>query len=889
MPPYPEAINPNRLLNTRATPALRTASNSRVQPLTSSTVKTFLPSDLPPVDSESGLGGLGSKIIDLLSRGVYASAGAAKEITKNIQGDADAGNPFAEAWKGVTGEEKETYSDVITEIDPDAPEWVKLVGGLAGDIVLDPANLLLGGATTLARAGIKATQAGKVAAKATERAANAAAKPLTAVQKSKMPTVKLAERSDTVLPLLSQNRLAGVEANSKVAKMLMGPRRKFTSGFGFEEGFDTLRSGANTAETMVTDYGKRYLKNTLLKKHKPDSIEEAYSGWKRGVPPTDPEALAAHSDLMWGVNQFTDLSNPALHALLSHKEGIGALQKEMKSKGIPHEFNVTAAMRQPAGIRNTNVRVIDPQKVIDQVKDWDVKNPVEFMDQMHHSVMKATVNMAYADDVVKNFFKTSARPGMVKMNFTGDTALGAYFKTAMKGKQHFVPKEIAERLQRTDEWLRQPTNFKDSTSLAGKAINSVITPAMNIWKPYITIARPGHHVRNVYSDMMISAMDGVMSPRVYTKSLKTLQAGGALKRLGPQGLSELKTTTAKGSDTLSTVRLKGRNESISTDQTYKLAYNQGLLPSHNVSEDFLLPGSTTGSKKTVTDRLLENKYMRGMGVAAEQSNHYTRMAHFISKMEDKKFTRQFSSVEDAAAAAATRVKKYHPDPTGLTPFERKNLRVLIPFYQWQRQTLPMVLNAAISKPGKVTGLNKIGYEVAKATGMNPESIGDPFPTGGTYPSFVRDNLIGPIAETGWGQLGTVTGSPQESIFGDILNAQPQDVIGSNLNPLLKMPIELLSGTDVSTGRPIRSQTEYTDQQIPQLSYLAKAAGISPTSLISNLLSGQGIKMNPTLAAKRGETNPGLDIINWLTGAGISDFNKGSYKSIAMQEKKDDKP
>jgi hypothetical protein len=835
------------------------------------------------VDEGVTLGGIGSGIIDLLSRGVYAGAGFSKELVKNLQGDKDAGNVLGGAWKGLTGENKLTYSDVINEIDPDSPEWVKFVGGLAGDILLDPANLLLGGATAAARAGIKATQVGKQTAKAAELAANEVAKPLTMAERKVMPTVNLKDRPDTILPILSQNRLAGIEANSKVAKMLMGPRRGFTAGFGFEEGFDALRSGANTAETLVTDYRKRYLRGTMAKNHTPSAIDDGWSAWKRGVPPTDPVVKAAHDDLQWGIEQFTSLNNPAIAALASHREGIITLNKALKEKGITHQFDLKNAYTVRGGLNGKSV--IDPNKVMAQIKNWDVKNPLEFMDRANQAVTNATVKMSYADDVIKKWAKTTARPGYVKLNLSGDTALGSYLRVASNGKQQFFPKGIAEQLQRTDEFLRAPTNFKDSTSLIGKAVNGVVVPAMNIWKPYMTIARPGHHVRNIYSDMIISAMDGVMNLRVYTKALKVLKTGGALKRTGPPGLTELKEGVGKGTDKLSTVRLRGRNEDISADQTYKLGYNNGLMPSHNVSEDFMLPGATTGKTTTpIKDALLENRYMRGMGVVSEQSNHYTRMAHFIHKMEDKKFTRNFDNLDDVAAAAAAHVKKYHPDPTGLTPFERKNMRTLIPFYQWQRQSLPMVMNAVISKPGKVTGLNKIAYETSKALGLDPNSIGDPFPDNHVYPSFVRDNLIGPIADVGGMQLGFTTGSPQESILGDILNSQPQDVIGSNITPFISTPLDLISGVNSSTGTPIRSQPEYIDQQLPLISNLAKAAGYSPTSLITNLLQGNGFKMDQTLNKKRGEWHPSLDIANFLTGAGVSDFQKGSYKNIALKEK-----
>jgi hypothetical protein len=275
--------------------------------------------------------------------------------------------------------------------------------------------------------------------------------------------------------------------------------------------------------------------------------------------------------------------------------------------------------------------------------------------------------------------------------------------------------------------------------------------------------------------------------------------------------------------------------------------------------------------------------MRAASKVSEQTNHYTRGAHFIGLMESKKFTRQYATLEEAAKAAAIRVKKWHPDLHGLTPFERKNMRLAIPFYNWQRQTLPMILNAAVSKPGKVTGLSKASYELAKAMGVNPNSIGDPFPDGGVYPEFVHDNLLGPVANTGWGQIGLNTGSPQESLLGETLNpGNPFRTLYGMGNPIAQGAIEAVSGVDPSTGRPIINKNDWIDQQIPVINTVAKLSGYSPSSIITKLLQGD-IGIDQGAAAKRGTYNPTLTGLNWLTGVGASDLQSSTYKNIAQKE------
>jgi len=78
-----------------------------------------------------------SRAIDIISRPLFASAGAAKAI---VRGDE---NPLIEAWKGLTGQEKETYSDVLEEAGVEN-KWIKGGVGFALDVALDPTTYLGG-------------------------------------------------------------------------------------------------------------------------------------------------------------------------------------------------------------------------------------------------------------------------------------------------------------------------------------------------------------------------------------------------------------------------------------------------------------------------------------------------------------------------------------------------------------------------------------------------------------------------------------------------------------------------------------------------------------------------------------------------------------------------
>ena len=88
------------------------------------------------------------RTIDVISRPLYTSAGIAKAIIKKE-------NIAKEAWKGFTGKEKETYSDVLESAGV-KNKWAKGIVGFALDVALDPITYFGGFAIKGAYRGAKA-------------------------------------------------------------------------------------------------------------------------------------------------------------------------------------------------------------------------------------------------------------------------------------------------------------------------------------------------------------------------------------------------------------------------------------------------------------------------------------------------------------------------------------------------------------------------------------------------------------------------------------------------------------------------------------------------------------------------------------------------------------
>src|SRR5690242_7821202 len=75
------------------------------------------------------------KALDVLSRPTYASASLAKSI---VTGQ---GNPLKEAWRGLTGEKRTTYSDVLAAGGMDKGP-LRSVLGFGLDVALDPTTYI---------------------------------------------------------------------------------------------------------------------------------------------------------------------------------------------------------------------------------------------------------------------------------------------------------------------------------------------------------------------------------------------------------------------------------------------------------------------------------------------------------------------------------------------------------------------------------------------------------------------------------------------------------------------------------------------------------------------------------------------------------------------------
>lgn len=645
----------------------------------------------------------------------------------------------------------------------------------------------------------------------------------------------------------------GVRADNHINGMfqhMMHPiRSKMTWGYGYEAFKDTFRSTAIEASARnVINYNREL--NNLSKEFTRTNLNTAFSAFKRGEAPVEEGALAAYNKMGRMVEHIFDTKDAYIGAFWRTGAGIDVINLALKNKGIHHAFE-------------------EGKNVPDQWKTWDIEDPMDFLAKSNAALTEVAAKQAFGTSFSHNFGVNTVRPGYVKMKTSSSDILGPFIDT-----NKFYPREYAEQMTRLEDMLNKPISFRGEKGAVAGIVNHLIDPVMQIWKPFMTILRPGHHIRNIFSDIVLSAMDGVFSVGSYKKGLKMMQAGGRLRGEGIEGLKAIEAgAPVNGGTKMSTIRLRGRNTDLTYDNGYILANKHGLLPAGHTIED--MEKTSKG-----IERFQNSAPLRGASRISEESGGFTRLAHFSNLMERRSFTRKFDTLDEAAEAAAAQVKKFHPDIHGLTPVERKYMRRLIPFYSWIRQAMPVVMNTLITKPGRINYINKAQYNVAQSMGLNPDSLSDPFPVDKIYPSFVTAHLTGPW----FGDTTFNLGSPQEGILGDMLNGNPARNAVGMLNPLLKAPVELATGTNIATGVPIRDTGEYVDAQLPIVNQIAGVSGYSPTGTVSAILNGMPVP-DPQRAVARGEKDHFFNssLVNLLTGLGIQNVDKPSYQRIAIKE------
>lgn len=558
------------------------------------------------------------------------------------------------------------------------------------------------------------------------------------------------------------------------------------------------------------------------------------------------------------------------------------------------------------------------QAMFEQWKTWEVEDPIDFMYKVNRAMVQLSTEVSFVTAFRQKAAKlglasSKPREGFVKIVPGEDSRYGKL----LGDKPLYLDREVAEMFESIDNLAKSTKQFEGGF---GKFVRTTLDPVTDTWKYAITLPRPGHHIRNMIGDMILTFLaEGTIGSAIATRkawqmmalkgSYSDVDVARALTRIGANDVP-------KNTSVISS----GKFGSFTADEVYReLFLDKGILIPARQREGLLSRQGLTRDDDVMADDFVEsNRLSRGLekgfavasfGIAArggrmeeaitgfaEGRDTFIRMQHAFQMLEKaqqgKKLTRGFGQVVDTTKISkeelydliAERVSKYHPDMATLSVQEKKYLRRIMPFYHWNRGAIQAVLETLVMNPGRVLALNKASYNIAVAAGINPDAMYDPFPDDQLFPSFLRDQMEGPQFEIDGKYYGFKPGITTFDVFNQFASGNPIDTVLDNANPALKIPIELMTGARLGTQSRIRDYSDYLDSSIPGLNYAANISGQSVTGSLYSLLTRGGF--DPQYQFEVGNKDfrdQFISALNWVFGLGLTDYSRPSYIRIAEQE------
>lgn len=631
-------------------------------------------------------------------------------------------------------------------------------------------------------------------------------------------------------------------------------------------------------QIFANNNSRRYMRSLseMSRKYTTEDMNAAFNQIRTQGVGDNPTPVVTDMDRM--IKQVFDPQNPDFDLL--HRNGV--LVSEI-NRQMDH-FAVQKNLR----FKNS----------LDEWTKWNIDDPMDFLAKMQTAAQQIMAYKVVGSDFASRFGVKGAKPGYVKI--TNNSGKDSVIYNYIDPNLHY-PQEMAQQLSVMDKYL------VDMSKPANRgAILRWYDTALYAFKAGYTIYRPGHHLRNALGDGWFNYMDGVKSKKYYNGAIHLLATGKNRytdfdfnKAIAANG--DMAKVAPNSQRTVGTVTVNGKKINITAARGYQLMYRDGALPDHSIIEDLRFDAVIGGERSDIpsTSKIPEiirkpfkGKVREGAVRLSEVRDHYFRAAHWIHAMENGKLPKGWKGTDDEtleylSRQAAMRVRKYHPDGSDLTKFERDVARRTITFYSWARKAIPLVIEQMVLRPGRFMQYPKAMHSFAQGMGIDLDGYGDPFPEDQLFPSFLRESVQGPIAGKAGGYWGLKTGNPGVDIIDEYLYGvgPTMENLGQSLSPFLRVPAELATGSKVGTKTPIMDYSDYVGQQLPNVGYADK---------VSNALTGRtvssGFTDNLRVAASNQDYEPqppgnigSVGLFNWLLGLGLVDMSKPSYIKTAERE------
>lgn len=606
-------------------------------------------------------------------------------------------------------------------------------------------------------------------------------------------------------------------------------------------------------------------------------LARAYANIQRDVVDTDPRVAQAQEMLKPSVFQVWGGGPEGKSALLDNAFTRSGISLDDANRVLTHTklgeqylFDEDQALQdmQKLGISK-------PEALARQWRTHQVDDPINYLAQVYGGFAAAASRQTLANSFMRmaedlGALSKSPRAGYVRfVDPERKSVMARYLPDDI-----YIKDDAARQMNVVDSMMR---DVSDHSSPIWKFLDNYYIPTLDLWKWGNTLPNPTHQIRNFVGDTALTFLRN--GTKGYLKAHRTaLQAMAThnaydgydfVKAL--QGVNELPNAGK--------VLYDGKLGRITANDAYRAAMDRGNMPTFQQAEQLETNLQGTSAVANTWKKLTDSKVGRKIGGISEARDHYVRMVHFLQYVDQGiNNTRKYPDLNALLDAASTDTRKWHPDGSDMTKSE-KVIKLAIPFYAWTRKAIPLVVESYLTHPARVNAFNKASYNLAVSMGVNPHSLSDPFPDDQVFPSYLTDQSSGPQFKINGKYFGIEPGIPTWDVLNSTIAGNPlQNVLGQ-LAPMIKAPFEVATGTNLGTGSPIHDWSDYVDSQIPGIAQAARLTGVSPTGSVYGLLSGQGPQQQYQVA--KGNKQPLVSILNYLTGAGITPMSEGNQISYAQ--------
>jgi len=787
-------------------------------------------------------------------------AGSSQQLKNTIAG---LGGAVSNVAAATHGRDYKTYSDVLEDAGV-KNTLVRGIGGFVGDVALDPTTYLSAGLTKAPKAAKIASEGAKAytVARRSEEAAKIGKNAADVAKTTILKDILLGDKAANPLEALSKGA-KGAKSAKQVAEEAMHSfalkeadkaKEAFKAGNKGRIGLNIMgkevvgseklyKGGAKLGEVIGKAPGvgevRNHFQTSRMFPGETNTIRRMAESF--GVSVHEDAAKlydktfadltkADRIRLQYALDEGTDLAGE----LGTKGANLGEAQEKMrtlyKEFGNNSEYNLGTipkggqlddyAYHYYKNWKNPNVkkfkeaRRAGEKKTLREAKEAGlnpVEDSVEALKLYDAKFNRARAGREFEKGLIGEFgvkFPKGRTPGK---------GLGlAQPKGLATDENVWFPEEIVKSIEYYKKLEHNPYAANKMLRFFDKSLSEV--------KFLQTVANPGHHVRNMAGDMVLNYEDGVVNPLRYKQAMSVL----------------FKRDNLKG-----TVRIGDRQLTYRQiwDDYKRAGGKSGFYPTELSGDASKVKGAIGAVKSGV----------RGF---SEKREDVTRLAHFIDAYKKEgAHAKSIPELIKASERAGARVRKFNIDYGDLTPFEQNTMRRVVPYYTWLRKNVPLQLEMAAMRPGRLAVAPKGQRAIETLLGTDKNE------TGQIIPKWIREMAGVSLRGEGEGKnaIYWTPPNPMTDPIGNVSGTAPENVaqLLSQTSPFIRMPFEYATGKTLFSGAPIKDNSKFATDIIPQIR--------------------TGRKLKEDIEGKSGK-DPAITFLNWLIGASMQEVGETQKQS-----------